>query len=262
MGKGQIVGYVRVSTADQNTDRQLDGIELDEVFTDHASGKDTKRPQLQAMIKHVRKGDELVVHSMDRLARSLVDLRRTVDELTAKGVRVRFVKEGLTFGDTSDPCATLMLSVMGAVAEFERALLLERQREGIAIAKTKGVYRGRKPTLSAEQAAAIDRRMDEGESASALAREYGISRATVYNMRWPEADVVAVDHLYRQHGYPLDASHRLVDDLARRLKRTPTAIAERMVNLHGAHSESGYPGTRWHFTKLDRKVADRKQGDW
>ena len=123
MSKGQIVGYQRVSTVDQNTDRQLDGIELDEVFTDHASGKDTNRPQLQAMIKHVRKGDEVVVHSMDRLARSLVDLRRTVDELTAKGVRVRFVKEGLTFGDTSDPCATLMLSVMGAVAEFERALL-------------------------------------------------------------------------------------------------------------------------------------------
>jgi len=261
MGQGQIVGYVRVSTVDQNTDRQLDGIELDEVFTDRASGKDTERPQLQAMLKHVRKGDELVVHSMDRLARSLVDLRRTVDDLTARGVRVRFVKEGLTFGDTSDPCATLMLSIMGAVAEFERSLLLERQREGIAIAKTKGVYRGRKPTLNADQAAAVARRLDEGESASALAREYGVSRATVYNMRWPVADVIAVDHLYRQHGYPLDASHRLVDDLARRLKRTPAAVAERMTALHGAHSEPGYPGTRWHFTKLDRKVADRTRAD-
>lgn len=84
----------------------------------------------------------------------------------------------------------------------------------------------------------------------------------IYNMRWPEADVVAVDHLYRQHGYPLDASHRLVDDLARCLKRTPTAVAERMIRLHGAHNEPGYPGTRWHFAKLDRKVADRKEGDW
>jgi len=93
------------------------------VFTDHASGKDTNRPQFQAMRAHVREGDELVVHSMDRLARSLVDLRRTVDELTAEGVRVRFVKEGLTFGDTNDPCAVPMPSVMGAVAEFERALL-------------------------------------------------------------------------------------------------------------------------------------------
>jgi DNA invertase Pin-like site-specific DNA recombinase len=120
---------------------------------------------------------------MDRLARSLVDLRRTVDELTSKGVRVRFVKEGLTFGDTSDPCATLMLSVMGAVAEFERALLLERQREGIAIAKTKGVYKGRVPSLTEDQADLVARRLNEGASASALAREYGVSRATVYNTR-------------------------------------------------------------------------------
>ncbi|TDL07022.1 recombinase family protein [Mycobacterium paragordonae] len=261
-GTGRIVGYQRIGTVDHTTDRQLDGIDLDEAFTDHASSKDTNRRQLLALIRHVRRGDEVVVPSMDRLASSLDDLRRIVGELVAKGVQVRFVKEGLTFGDTSDPCATLMLSVMGAVAEFERALLLERQREGIAIAKTKGVYRGRKPTLSAEQAAAIDRRLDEGESASALAREYGVSRATIYNMRWPEADVVAVDHLYRQHGEPLDASHRLVDLLARRLKRTPEAVAERMINLHGAHTEAGYPGTRWHFTKLDRKVADRQQGDW
>jgi len=183
MSKGQIVGYQRVSTVDQNTERQLDGIELDEVFTDHASGKDTNRPQLQAMIKHVRKGDELVVHSMDRLARSLVDLRRIVDELTAKGVRVRFVKEGVTFGDTSDPCATLMLSVVGAVAEFERALLLERQREGIAIAKAKGKYRGRVPSLNEDQVKTVAARLAKGESASALAREYGVSRATVYNAR-------------------------------------------------------------------------------
>ena len=257
MSKGQIVGYQRVSTVDQNTDRQLDGIELDEVFTDHASGKDTNRPQLQAMIKHVRKGDEVVVHSMDRLARSLVDLRRTVDELTTKGVRVRFVKEGLTFGDTTDPCATLMLSVMGAVAEFERALLLERQREGIAIAKTKGVYKGRKPSLSADQTAAVIRRADDGESASALAREFGVSRATVYKSLWTKPHVIAVDDLYRQHG-KLGAEHPEVQALARRLKRTPTAIAARLSNLHGAHSEPGcYPGTRWHFTKLDREIADR-----
>ena len=255
MSKGQIVGYVRVSTADQNTDRQLDGIELDEVFTDHASGKDTNRPQLQAMLNHVREGDEVVVHSMDRLARSLVDLRRTVDELTAKGVRVRFVKEGLTFGDTSDPCAMLMLSVMGAVAEFERALLLERQREGIAVAKTKGVYKGRVPSLTDDQAAAVARRMAEGESASALAREYGVSRATVYNWEpWTEPHVIAVDDLYRQHGKPLDAEHAEVQALARRLGRTPSAVAVRMTNLHDAHSEPGrYPGEHWHFTKLDRE---------
>ena len=110
--------------------------------------------------------------------------RYTVDDLVARGVRVRFVKEGLTFtDDDSDPCAVLMLSVMGAVAEFERSLLLERQREGIAVARRAGKYRGRKPSLSPERAAALSRRLSEGESASALAREFGVSRATVYNAR-------------------------------------------------------------------------------
>jgi DNA invertase Pin-like site-specific DNA recombinase len=184
MGNGQIVGYQRVSTAEQNTDRQLDGIQVNKVFTDHASGKNTDRPALRQCLDYVREGDELVVHSMDRLARSLVDLRRTVDDLTAAGVRVRFVKEGLCFtNDDNDPCSVLMLSVMGAVAEFERSLLLERQREGIAIAKAKGVYKGRKPALTPEQAAAVAQRLAEGESASALAGEYGVSRATIYNSR-------------------------------------------------------------------------------
>lgn len=184
MSKGQVVGYVRVSTADQNTARQLDGIALDKVFTDHASGKDTDRPQLQACIEYVREGDELIVHSMDRLARSLPDLRRIVDELIARGITVTFVKEHLSFtNDDADPCSVLMLSVMGAVAEFERSMMLERQREGIALAKQRGMYRGRKPSLTPEQAAAVVTRLAAGESASALAREYGVSRATVYNAR-------------------------------------------------------------------------------
>lgn len=130
------------------------------------------------------------MHSIDRLARSLVDLRRTVDDLTIRGVHVRFVKEGLTFTtDEADPSGVLMLSVMGAVAEFERSLLLERQREGIAVAKRAGKYRGRKPSLTAERAAAVARRLAEGESASALAREFGVSRATVYNTRQRAAAV-------------------------------------------------------------------------
>ncbi len=261
MSKGQTVGYVRVSTADQNTDRQLDGLQLDTVFTDHASGKDTNRPQFQAMLAHVRKDDELVVHSMDRLARSLVDLRRTVDDLTAKGVRVRFVKEGLTFGDTSDPCAVLMLSVMGAVAEFERSLLLERQREGIAIAKTKGAYKGRKPSLSPEQTAEVKSRLAAGESAAALGREYGVSRATIYNTNpWTEEHVIAVDDLYRGHGRVLGSAHPEIIALAERLQRMPTSVALRMRDLHAAHSEPGvYPGSKGSvaFTQLDRQVADR-----
>ncbi|MGV0633062.1 recombinase family protein [Mycolicibacillus trivialis] len=184
MSKGKTVGYVRVSTAEQNTDRQLDGLHLDKIFTDKASGKDTNRPQLQQCLGYLRDGDTLIVHSMDRLARSLVDLRRTVDDLVAREVTVRFVKEGLTFSnDSTDPCAVLMLSVMGAVAEFERSLILERQREGIAIAKAKGKYKGRAPSLTDDQATEVADRLDAGESAAALAREYGISRATVYNTR-------------------------------------------------------------------------------
>ncbi|KZS70064.1 transposase [Mycobacterium kansasii] len=184
MSNGQRVGYVRVSTVDQNTARQLDGLTVDRTFTDHASGKDTDRPALTECLGYVREGDELVVHSMDRLARSLVDLRRTVDDLTARGVKVTFVKENLSFTrDSADPCAVLMLSVMGAVAEFERSLTLERQREGIAIAKQAGKYKGRKASLTDEQAAAVSRRLTEGESATALADEYGVSRATVYNTR-------------------------------------------------------------------------------
>lgn len=260
-GTTRLVGYKRVGFVDDNSHRQLDGIELDELFTDHARSKDTYRPQLQAMIRCAREGDEVVVHSLDRLAPSLDDLRRTVGQLAAKGVQVRFVKEGLTFGDTSDPCAAMMLSAMSAVGDFERALLQERHREEMALAQDHH-NADRRPSLTPDQAAAVARRLDDGESASALAGEYGVSLTTVYAVRWPEADVVAVDHLYRQHGYPLDVSHRLVDLLARRLKRTPEAVAARMKNLHGAHTEPGYPGTRWHFTRLDRKVANRKEGDW
>lgn len=265
MSKGQTVGYVRVSTADQNTERQLDGLQLDRIFTDHASGKNTDRPALTECLGYVRDRDELVVHSMDRLARSLVDLRRTVDDLTARGVNVRFVKEGLTFtSDTAEPCAVLMLSVMGAVAEFERALLLERQREGIAIAKDKGVYKGRMPSLTEEQAEAVAQRLAEGESASALAREYGVSRATVYNTRervvaqpWTLEHVIRVDDLFRRCG-KLTAQHAEIRELAKQLGRTPTAVSARMRNLQAAHQEPGqWPGTSWHFTQMDRQVADR-----
>jgi DNA invertase Pin-like site-specific DNA recombinase len=180
---GQLVGYIRVSTVDQNTARQLDGIELDRTFTDHASGKDTNRPALAECLGYLRQGDELVVHSMDRLSRSTVDMLSTVEDLTGRGVRVTFVKESLTFGDTANPCNELMLTIMAAVAQFERALHLERQREGIAIAKAKGgVYKGRKPSLSDERATELAQRRAAGESASVLAREFGISRASVYSI--------------------------------------------------------------------------------
>lgn len=180
---GQRVGYLRVSTVDQKTDRQLDGVALDKVFTDHASGKDTKRPELARALDCVREGDTMVIHSMDRLARNLEDLRRIVRELTGKGVRVEFAKEGLTFTGEDSAMNTLLLSMLGAVAEFERAMILERQREGIAIAKAAGKYKGRKPALTPSQVTQLRQRLAAGESVTALSAEYGVSRQTVYNYK-------------------------------------------------------------------------------
>lgn len=177
---GQRVGYVRVSTLDQNTIRQLDGEKLDRVFTDKASGKDQHRPELEALIGFVRDGDMVLVHSMDRLARNLDDLRAIVRRLTDKGVRVQFLKERLTFTGDDTAMATLMLSVMGAFAEFERALIRERQREGITLAKRKGVYKGRRKALTPEQAADLVSRAAGGEAKAKLARDFEVSRETVY----------------------------------------------------------------------------------
>ena len=177
---GKRIGYVRVSSVDQNELRQLDGVQLDKKFTDKASGKDTKRPQLHAALEYLRDGDVLVVHSMDRLARNLDDLRRIVTELTGRGVVVEFVKEQLTFTSEDNAMSKLLLSVMGAFAEFERALIKERQREGIALAKQKGVYKGRKPSLNPEQVRTLRSRVKAGETRASLAREFGISRETVY----------------------------------------------------------------------------------
>lgn len=177
---GQHVGYVRVSTVDQNTARQLDGVKLDRVFEDKASGKDVKRPQLEACLSHVRSGDTLHVHSMDRLCRNLDDLRRIVKDLTGRGVVVRFHKEGLQFTGEDSPMSNLLLSMLGAVAEFERALIRERQLEGIAIAKADGRYTGRKPALTAERVKELNRRAAAGEKKTMLAAEFGISRQTLY----------------------------------------------------------------------------------
>jgi DNA invertase Pin-like site-specific DNA recombinase len=178
--KGQVVGYRRVSSVDQNEARQLEGLDLDKVFTDKARGKDTKRPQLERALEFLRDGDVLVIHSMDRLARNLDDLRGVVLTLTKRGVSVQFIKESLTFTGEENAMAQLLLSVMGAFAEFERSLIRERQREGIALAKKAGVYKGRKPSLSSERAADLRRRAGSGENKAALAREFGISRAALY----------------------------------------------------------------------------------
>ena len=177
---GQRIGYVRVSTVEQNAERQLDGLTLERTFTDRASGRDANRPELQELFKFARDGDTVIVHSMDRLARNLDDLRRIVQELNGSGVKIEFVKEQLTFSGEDSPMAVLLLSVMGAFAEFERSLIRERQREGVALAKERGVYKGRRPSLTDEQRAELRRRAEAGDSKLQLAKEYGINRESVY----------------------------------------------------------------------------------
>ena len=148
---GKLIGYIRVSSELQNTDRQLEGIEVNKVFIDKLSGKSTKRPALNQMLEYARDGDTIIVHSMDRLARNLDDLRKIVKTLTSKQIKVKFIKESLEFTGDDSAISNLLLSVMGAFAEFERSLIKERQMEGIALAKKLGVYKGRKKTLDDEQ---------------------------------------------------------------------------------------------------------------
>lgn len=179
---GKRIAYVRVSTYDQNPDRQLEQIKADKIFTDNASGKDTKRPALSELLNYIREGDTLVVHSMDRLARNLDDLRQLIDDLTTRNIKVEFIKEGLTFTGEDSAMSKLLLSVMGAFAEFERSLIKERQKEGIAIAKQKGLYKGRKRKLTNNQIDEINSRISQGESKTSLAKEFGISRETLYKL--------------------------------------------------------------------------------
>lgn len=181
---GQTVGYVRVSTSDQNTERQDEQLKhCDIVFTDKTSGKSLERPQLESMLNHIRKGDVVEVCSIDRLARNNVDLQNLVKAINAKGVTIKFLKEGLTFGgDGSDNAISkMMLTMLAAISEFERELIRERQREGIEIAKAKGKYKGRKPKLSTEQIDELKKRIEAGEPKAAIAKQFGITRTTLYS---------------------------------------------------------------------------------
>jgi len=177
---GQQVGYIRVSSIDQNTIRQLDGVGLDKTFTEKKSGKDTHRPLLQECIAYVRAGDTLHVHSIDRLARNAKDLLSLTEQVIAKGVTLKFHKNNLTFSpDVKDHMAKLQLTMLAAFAEFERELIKERQREGIAIAKAAGKYSKRRKITDKliEEARA---RTANGESLSAVARDLKVSRETLY----------------------------------------------------------------------------------
>lgn len=179
----QTVGYIRVSSIDQNPDRQLESLEAitTKCFIDKASGRDANRPQLKELMSYVRTGDRVIVHSMDRLARNLDDLRRLVQWFTAQDIKISFIKEGLTFTGDDSPMAKLLLSVMGSVAEFERSLIKERQSEGIAVAKERGAYKGRQMLFSRDEAQAMKVRADAGDKISDIAKDFGVVRNTVYN---------------------------------------------------------------------------------
>lgn len=180
---GQKVGYLRVSTQDQNLERQRQLIgKVDQEFSDQLSAaSQAPRPGLHNCLMYLRSGDTLVVASIDRLSRSLIDLKHIIAQIHDKGASCEFIKEGLLFSpDATDPQSTLMLGILGSFAEFERAIIKERQAEGIAIAKQKGKYQGRKKTLTSHQIADLHRRAQTDEPRSHIAASLGISRATLY----------------------------------------------------------------------------------
>ena len=177
-----IFNYKRVSTTDQNTERQLLDVPCDRAYIEKVSGKNTDRPELQAMLLNIRTGDIINVHSMDRLARNTKDLLNLVEEITSKGAKIVFHKEKLTFAsDKQDPYQKMMMTMLGAVAELERNLILERQREGIALAKMHGKYKGGQPKLTAQQVEEIKALVNNRTPITQIAKQFGISRRTVYN---------------------------------------------------------------------------------
>lgn len=180
---GQTVGYVRVSSADQNLARQLEAIgEVDRVFEDKVSGGSrTKRQGLSDCLRYIRDGDVVRVASMDRLARSLVDLQQIVDEILASGGSVHFIKENQTYtSEATESLSRLLLQVLGAFAEFERNLIRERQAEGIKIARAAGKYRGRPRALSDDQVSEARRLLSDGVPKTRIASTLGVDRSTLY----------------------------------------------------------------------------------
>ena len=179
---GKTIGYVRVSSPDQNPERQLAGITLDRVFMDMASAKSTlQRPQLQEMLRFVREDDVVIVHSMDRLARNVHDLKKLVKDLNERNVTIKFLKEGLEFKKDESPLAMLTLHLLGAFAEFEYAFIRERQLEGVAMAKKKGTYKGAVKKLNAEKIEILKTLLNTTrKSKTVIAAELGVSRYTLY----------------------------------------------------------------------------------
>ena len=182
MGSSAKIGYVRLSTVEQNTARQLVGITLDRVFEEKVSAKNIgNRPVLREMLGFIRDGDDLYVHSMDRLALNLKDLLTLATTITDKGVTLHFVKENLTFEAKAKatPFNKLLLGLLGSVAEFERELILERQREGIAQAKARGAYKGRKP-IAPEKIEKAKELLAQGMTRTEAAKTVGMGRTTLF----------------------------------------------------------------------------------
>ena len=175
------LGYKRVSTIEQNTTRQLDGVEVDKVYEDKCSGSTTDRPQLQRLLDNMRSGDTIIVHDISRLARNLTDLLQLIETINSAGVQLQFIKEAITY-NRDDKNQKLMLSIMGAVATFERDMIRERQAEGIAIAKANGTYLNRKQSKAVDKAGIVEA-INEGMSVRKTANKFNVSPSTVSRIK-------------------------------------------------------------------------------
>ncbi|MFT6676948.1 MAG: DNA invertase Pin-like site-specific DNA recombinase [Sulfitobacter sp.] len=173
------IGYQGVSTVDQTSNRQELG-EVDRLFEDKATGGNADRPALNELLAYIRPNDEVVVFSIDRLARNLRDLEDIIREVNGKGATVSFLTERLTFSGTDDAMSVLMLQMMGSFAQFERTMIRKRQAEGIAVAKNRGIYKGRKPSI--DRKSILDM-LQSGSSVTAIAKALGISRQSVYRIK-------------------------------------------------------------------------------
>lgn len=189
------IAYIRVSTIEQNEQRQIEAMkhyEIEKWFIEKVSAKDTNRPKLQELLEFVREGDTLHIHDFSRLARSTKDLLKIVELLNAKGVTLVSNKESI---DSSSPTGKLMLTMIGAINEFERTNLLERQREGIEIAKRKGVYKGRKPVSIPDFGKHYQRYKHREITKSQLAREISVSRPTLDNLIREYEETISVNEI-------------------------------------------------------------------
>ena len=191
MAKGKNIAYVRVSTLEQNEARQREALKdynIDKWFIEKASGKDTNRPKLKEMLEYIREDDTVYVEEFSRLGRSTADLLATVKAIEDAGAKFKSLKENF---DTSTPVGRLQMTMMAAIAEFEREMILERQREGIAIAKREGKYKGRKAVSVPDIGKYYDKYMSRRGTKTSIAQELGISRTTLDKLfRQYEADKI------------------------------------------------------------------------